>query len=196
MTETIPGGPEAFLEYLREELRPCAPSHHVSFAAALAERGLAVVGEYADWNPRLGQGASPLQIVNALWGHACERRITPDQIGEFESDLSALAALVDPDRLAAFRSYSGIALLTLAIRCCVPGGGIASVVEVARASLHISTGFGLSDDYQSNLELRERWNATDVQAEAQLQIELARTLRSASRVERDTVKALRRKFVT
>jgi hypothetical protein len=42
MTESIFIGPEAFLESLREELPPCASAHHVSFAAVLAERRLAL----------------------------------------------------------------------------------------------------------------------------------------------------------
>ena len=220
MTEAITGGPEAFLESLREELRTCAPSHQVSFATVLAERRLALVGEYADWKPRLGQGASPIQIVEALWDHACELAIAPDppdgfeadsaeeqflnnyrqisrvQFGEFEADLSDLGALVDPDRFAAFRSYRGIWLLKLATRCCAPGAGIAAVVEVARASLQMSIGFGLYDDYHDNMKLRENWNIPDVQAEARLQSKLARTMRSTARIGRSAVETLRREFVT
>jgi hypothetical protein len=219
MTEAIAGGPDAFLESLREELSPCAHSHHVSFAAILAERRLALFGEYVDWKPRLGRGASPLQIVEALWDHACElaitpdprdgfeadsaeeqfltnyRQISPDQFGEFEADLSDLGALVDPDRFAAFRSYRGIWLLKLAMRCCSPGAGIASVMEVAQASLHMSIGFGLYDDYYDNMQLRENWNIPDVQAEALLQSKLARTLRATPRIGRGAVEALRRDFV-
>src|SRR5688572_21589599 len=196
MTEPITDGPEAFLESLREELFPCPPSHHVSFAAALAERRLTLFGEYAGWKPRLGQGASPLRIVEALWDHVRETAVTPVRLNEFEADLTDLAALVDPDRFAAFDSYRGIRLLTLATRCCAPGAGIYDVMTVARASLHASIGFYLSDEYLGNLELREKWNTPDVQAEARLQSDMARALRAAPRIGRDTVEAIRRKFVS
>jgi hypothetical protein len=195
LTELISGGPEDFLEFLREELHPCPPSHHVSFAAALAERGLALIGEYAGWSPRLDKGASPLQIAGALWDHACGTAIAPDRLNEFESDLSDLAALVDPDRVAAFDSYRGLRLLKLATRCCAPGAGIYDCMTVARASLHISIGYYLSDEPHSSLELREKWDTPSVRTEAMLQSELARTLRSTPSIGRDTVEALRRDFV-
>ena len=196
MTETIHGGPEAFLESLREELSPCAHSHHVSFAAVLAERRMAWAGENVDWEPRLGQGASPRRIMEAVWDHACGRAIAPDRLGEFEADLSEIAELVDPDRFAAFDSYRGIWLLELATRCCDPGGGIAAAMKVARNSLYMSAGAGLSEDFVSDHLLRERWNVPKVQAEARLQIELARRLSATPRIGSDTVEALRRSFVT
>jgi len=196
MTEAIPVGPEVFLESLREELSPCSPSHQVSFAAVLAERRLASAGEYADWEPRLGQGESPRRIMEALWGHACGRAIAPDRLDEFETDLSEVAALVDPDRFAAFEAYRGIWLLELATRCCAPGAGIAPAMKVARASLHMSAGAGLSEDYVSDQFLRERWNVPKVQAESRLQSKLARTLRATPRIAPDAVNALRRDFVT
>jgi hypothetical protein len=196
MTETIHDGPESFLESLREELSPCASSHYISFAAVLAERRLASAGEYADWEPRLGQGASPRRIVAAVWDHACGRAIAPDRLGEFAADLSQVAELVDPDRFAAFDSYRGIWLLELAARCCAPGAGIAAAMKVALASLYMSAGSGLSEDYVSDQLLRERWNVPKVQAEARLQIELARRLGATPRIGSDTVEALRREFVT
>ncbi len=196
MTETIHGGPEAFLESLREELSPCAPSHHVSFASVLAERRLASAGEYADWEPRLGQGASPRLIMEAVWEHACGRAIAPDRLGEFEADLSDVATLVDPDRFAAFDSYRGIWLLELAARCCAPGAGIAAAMKVALASLYMAADSGLSEDYVSDQLLRERWNFPKVQAEARLQIELARILSATPNVGPGAVETLRRKFVT
>ena len=196
ITETIHGGPEAFLESLREELSPCAHSHHVSFAAVLAERRLALAGEDADWEPRLGQGASPRRIMEAVWDHACGRAIAPDRLGEFEADLTEVAALVNPDRYAAFDAYRGIWLLWLTVRCCATGAGVADAVTVARASLHMSAGSGLSEDYVSDQLLRERWNVPKVQAEARLQIELARGLSATLRIGSDTVEALRRDFVT
>jgi hypothetical protein len=196
MIEPVTDTPETFLESLREELYPCPSSHHVAFAAALAERGLALIGEYSDWNPRLGQGASPLQIVEELWGHACGMAVAPDRLNEFEADLRDLAALVDPDRFAAFDSYRGIRLLGLATRCCAPGAGIYDAMTVARASLHAAIGFYLSDERHGSLELREKWNTPPVQAEARLQSELARTLRATPRIEHDTVEALRRDFVS
>ncbi|HKQ78995.1 MAG TPA: hypothetical protein VJ810_35180, partial [Blastocatellia bacterium] len=182
--------------------------------------------------PRLGNGASPRQILEAVWEYACDLAIAPDwlggfgadsaegqflsdyrqiaqerfgeperfgkpeRFGEFEADLSDLAALVDPDRFTAFNAYRGIGLIELATQCCVHGAGVAGAVKVARASLHISTGFGLSDDYICNRDLREYWNIPDVQAEARLQNKLARTLRATPRIGHDTVEALRRNFVT
>jgi uncharacterized protein DUF416 len=196
MTETIPGGPEAFLQSLREELSACAHSYHASFAAVLAERRLASAGEYADWEPRLGQGASPRQIMEAVWDHACGRAIAPDRLGEFEASLSEVVALVDPDRYAAYVAYHVIWLLRLATRCCAPGAGVSAALKVARASLHMSTGFGLSDDFVCDRDLRENWNIPDVQAEVRLQSKLAQALRAAPSIAPDTVEALRRNFVT
>jgi len=196
MTETISGAPEAFLESLREELLHCGPTHHISFAAALAERQLSRIGEYADWTPRLGQGASPRRIMEAVWKHACGQDIAQDRLGEFKADLSEVAALVDPDRFAAFDSYRGIFLLELATRCCAHGSGIAAAMKVSRASLYMSASSGLSEDYVSDQLLRERWNVPKVQAEARLQIELARTLSATPHIGRDTVETLRRDFVT
>lgn len=247
MTETIPGGPDAFQESLREELRPCAPAHHVSFAAVLGERWLPWAGEYADWEPTpgqpsyrylikvssaseyadlappLGQGASMRQIIEAVWDHACGQDIAPDRLGEFEADLSEIGVLVDPDRFSASFAYSVIRLLRLTTRCCAPGAGVAAAVTVARDSLymsihaarrlppgiaavmmapdslHMSTGFGFSyKDYwfKDDWELYEKWYTPNVQAEARLQRKLAQTLRTIPRIERDTVEALRRDFVT
>jgi uncharacterized protein YjaG (DUF416 family) len=196
MTETIPGGPEAFLESLREELSPCAHSHHVSFAAVLAERRMAWAGENVDWEPRLGQGASMRQIMEAVWSHACGRDIAPDRLGEFEADLTEVATLVDPDRYAAFDAYRAIWLLRLTVRCCATGAGVADAVTAARASLYMSADSGLSEDYVSEQFLRERWNVPKVQAEARLQSKLARTLRAMPRIAPDAVEALRRDFVT
>ena len=124
ITETIHGGPEAFLESLREELSPCAHSHHVSFAAVLAERRLAWAGEMSTGN-RLGQGASMRQIMEAVWSHACGRDIAPERLGEFEADLSEVATLVDPDRYAAFDAYRAIWLRWLTVRCCAIEAGVA-----------------------------------------------------------------------
>jgi uncharacterized protein DUF416 len=196
LTDTTHGGPEAFLESLREDLRQCAPSHHVSFAAVLAERRLAAAGEYVDWEPRPGQGASMRQIMEAVWDQACGRDIAPDRLGEFEADLTEVATLVDPDRYAAFDAYRGIWLLRLTVRCCATGAGVVAAVKMARASLHMSTGFGLSDDYVCDRDLRENWNNPDVQAEVRLQIKLAQAMRAAPRIAPDTVEALRRSFVT
>lgn len=196
ITETIHGGPEAFLESLREELRHCAHSHHVSFAAVLAERRLAWAGEYVDWEPRPGQGASMRQIMEAVWSQACGRDIAPDRLDEFEADLTEVAALVDSDRYAAFDAYRGIWLLRLTVRCCATGAGVADAVTAARASLHMSADSGLSEDYVSEQFLRERWNVPKVQAEARLQSKLAGTLRATPHIGPDAVEALRRDFVT
>ena len=220
MTETIPGGPESFLESLREELRPCGIAHHVSFAAVLAERRLASAGEYADWEPRLGHGASPRQIMEAVWDYACElaiapdrlsgfeagsaeaqfltnyRRVSPDRLSGFEADLSDVVALIDPDRFAAFENYRGIWLLQLTTQSLARGVGDAVAVMVARASLYLSAGSGLSEDYVSDWFLRERWNIPDVQAEARLQNRMAQTLRETPSIGRDAIEALRRDFVT
>lgn len=215
MTETIPDGPEAFLEFLREELRHCSHAHHVSFAAVLGERGLAwareyadlepspgqpsyrylikvsSAGEYADLAPPLGQGASMRQILEAVWDHACGQDIAPDRLGEFEADLTEVAVLVDPDRYAASYAWRGIRLLRLTTLCCAPGAGAAAAVEVARASLHMSAGYDMSD-----WELRDKWDIPDIQAEARLQSKLAQTLRAIPRIGLDTVETLRLDFVT
>jgi hypothetical protein len=220
MTETIPGGPDAFLEFLRDELRLCSPAHHVSFAAVLAERGLAWANDYADWvpqqgesihaallrlawpddyvdwEPRLGQRVSMRQIMGAVWDHACGQDIAPDQLCEFEANLQEVAALVDPDRYTSFYAYRGIWLLQLTTRCCAPGAGVAAAVTVARASLHMSAGSCLAEDFVCDLELRERWNTPNVQAEARLQSKLAQTLRAIPRIGRDAVATLRRDFVS
>jgi hypothetical protein len=219
MTETIPGGPEAFLEVLRDELGLCAPAHHVSFAAVLAERGLPRAADYADWEPqqgesihaallrlawpdnyadwepRLGQRVSMRQILGAVWDHACGRSIAPDRLCEFEANLQEVAALVDPDRYASFDTYRAIWLLQLTTRCCAPGAGVAAAVAVARDSLHMSTGYGLRDDDGCDRDLRERWNTPNVQAEARLQSKLAQTLRAIPVIGRDAVETLRRDFV-
>jgi uncharacterized protein YjaG (DUF416 family) len=215
MTETIPGGSEAFLEFLRDELRMCAPAHHVSFAAVLAERGLPRAADYADWEPqqgesihaallrlawpdnyadwepRLGQRVSMRQILGAVWDHACGRSIAADRLCEFEANLQEVAALVDPDRYASFDVYRAIWLLQLTTRCCAPGVGAAAATEVARASLCMSAGYDMSD-----WELREKWDLPDIQAEARLQSKLAQTLRAIPQIERDIVETLRRDFVT
>jgi hypothetical protein len=220
MTETIPGGPEAFLEFLRDELRLRSPAHHVSFAAVLAERGLAWAADYADWvpqqgesihaallrlawpdnyadwEPRLGQRVSMRQILGAVWDHSCGRSIAPDRLCEFEANLQEVAALVDPDRYASFDAYRAIWLLQLTIRCCAGGAGVAAGVVVARASLHMSAGSGLSEDYVCDQELHEKWDSPNVQAEARLQSKLAQTLRAIPRIGLDTVETLRRDFVT
>jgi hypothetical protein len=215
MTESIPGGPEAFLESLRDELRLCTPAHHISFAAVLAERRLAWAGdyadwepqqgesihaallrmaypeEYADWEPRFGQRVSMRQIMGAVWDHACGQSITPDRLREFEANLQEVAALVDPDRFAASYAWHGIWLLQLTTRCCAPGAGAAAAVEVARASLRMSAGYDMSD-----WELREKWDLPDIQAETRLQSKLAQTLRAIPQIERDIVETLRLDFVT
>jgi hypothetical protein len=219
ITETIPGGPEAFLEFLRDELRLCSSAHHVSFAAVLAERGLVWAGEYADWEPqqgesihaallrlawphdyadwepRLGQRVSMRQIMGAVWDHACGQDIAPDRLCEFEANLQEVAALVDPDRYASFYAYRGIWLLQLTTRCCASGAGTVAAVAVARSSLHISAGSGLSEDYVCDRELSEKWDAPNVQAEARLQSKLAQILRAIPRIGRDAVETLRRDFV-
>jgi hypothetical protein len=220
MTESIPDGPEAFLESLRDELRLCGPAHHVSFAAVLAERGLAWAGDYADWEPqqgesihaallrlawpddyadwepRLGQRVSMRQIMEVVWDHACGRSIAANRLGELEANLQEVAALVDPDRYASFYAYRAIWLLRLATRCCAGGAGVAAALAVARASLHMSAGSGLAEDYVCDRELRERWDTTKVQTEARLQVKLAQTLRAIPQIERDSVETLRRDFVT
>jgi hypothetical protein len=195
ITETIPGGPEAFLEFLREELRPCALAHHVSFAAVLTERGLAWADGWDDWKPRLGQGASMRQIIEAVWDRACGRAIAPERLCEFEADLSELQVVVDPDRFAATRDYYRIWLLRLTTRCCAPGAGVDAAVAVARASLHMSAGCDLSEDWVCDMVLRERWGIPDVQEEARLQSKLAQTLRAIPRIDRGAVETLRRDFV-
>jgi hypothetical protein len=220
MTETIHGGPEAFLEFLRDELRLCSPAHHVSFAAVLAERGLRWANDYADWapqqgesihaallrlvwpddyadwEPRLGQRVSMRQIMGAVWDHACGQSIAPDRLCEFEANLQEVKALVDPDRYTSLYAYRGIWLLQLTTRCCAPGAGVAAAVTVARDSLHMSTGNGLRDDYGYDRDLRESWRIPNVQAEARLQSKLAQTLRAIPLIGRDAVETLRRDFIT
>jgi hypothetical protein len=220
ITETIPGGPEEFLDFLRDELRQCAPALHVSFAAVLAERGLvwaddyadwepqqgesihaallrlAWPRDYADWEPRLGQRVSMRQIMGAVWDHACGQEIAPDRLCEFEANLQEVAALVDPDRYTSFYAYRGIWLLQLTTRCCASGAGVAAALAVARASLHMSAGSGLAEDYVCDRELRERWDIPNVQAEARIQSKLAQTLRAIQRIGRETIETIRRDFVT
>jgi hypothetical protein len=163
------------------------------------------------------------QIMEAVWDHACGQDIAPDRLGEFEADLTEVAALVDPDRFSASFAYSVIWLLKLTTRCCAPGAGVAAAVTLARDSLymsihaarrlppgiaavmaapdslHMSTGFGFSyKDYwnEDDWELYEKWHTPNVQAEARLQSKLAHTLRAIPRIGRDIVETLRRDFVT
>ena len=145
-------------------------SHQVSFAAVLAERRLVLAGEYADWNPASGKARLRARSMEAC-GSRLRPDIAPERLGEFEADLSEVATLVDPDRYAAFDAYRDLAPW-LTTRCCASKPG-SLTREAARASLHMSAGFGLSEDYVSEQFLRERWNVPKVQAEARLQSKLA-----------------------
>ncbi len=193
MTETIFPGPDAYIDLLRNELRLCAQP--IAFAAVIAERRLALAREYAGWEPIPGHSISMRRILEEVWDHVSGREMGTDRIGKFESELSEIATLVDPDRYVAFDAYRGIWLLSLATRCCAPGSGIDAVEKVARASLYIAAGCDLSEDYVCDWWLQERWNSLDVQAEARFQNKLAQALRAIPHIGRDTVEDIRRDFV-
>ena len=164
MNETIFPGTDAYIDSLRDELRLCAQP--IAFAAVITERRLALAREYAGWEPIPGHSISMRRILEEVWDHVSGREMGTDRIGRFESELSEIATLVDPDRYAAFDAYRVIWLLRLATQCCAP-----------------------------DWWLQERWNSPTVQTEAHLQNKLAQALRAIPHIGRDTVEALRRDFV-
>jgi hypothetical protein len=192
MTETISPGPDAFLDFLLDEMRLCPIPHRVAFAAVLAERRLVSIPEYVDLKPGVGQSLSLRRIMEDVWERAGGRALEPDRISNFEDELSEIATLVDPDRYAAFNSYRGIWLLRLAARLCATGAEPDATVKAARASMYIAAGCDLSEDYVCDWRLRENWSYPEVQAEARFQKNLALSLRAIPHMLPDIVEELRR----
>ena len=156
----------------------CPRTHHVVFAAIIAEGRLAVIGEDSFYAAR--SGASVRSILDAVWDHACGGEIDPDRLSAMDADLAEIAAVVDSDRYGANHEYRVLHLVGAAAMCCARVADVAGVVEMARISIAAAAFARAGGDL----------------AEAELLGRLLDSLRASPHLEADLAQALRREFLT